>query len=144
MITVKTPSMDDIKAVILDPEIYDKASDDNCPERNEFDLENLLESSEEPHNFIGGYIDGQIAALCDLHNGEIHYEVLKPYRKYARLIWQKIINNYDVKGVARVPIIHKSMINFAKKAGFREGGIVKNAYLKNNNLYDIQILIYRV
>jgi hypothetical protein len=139
-IEVRTPTIKDIEAVLLDEEIYEKASDDFCPKREDIDLELLLEK--DTSLFLGAYIEGKIAALFSVNNNEMHFEVLKPYRKHARIIWGEIIKHYPYPGYARVPVIYKSMINFAKKAGFKESKVIENAYKKNGVFYNMQELIY--
>lgn len=84
MIVKETTNLDDIKAVLCNPAIYDTIIDDNCP---------LVEDFEPPidddHLYVGGYVKGEIIALMVYHKyldgNECHVQVLPEYRKNTRL-----------------------------------------------------------
>jgi hypothetical protein len=61
----------DAAIVLLDPEIYDRISDDNSPTREEWELPDI--------DYWGGFIDGALASVHiehDFRDGKkIHFQV---------------------------------------------------------------------
>lgn len=127
-----------IRKVILDKEIYDRIGDDNSPPREEFKI------PIDGGNFIGGYVDNKIASLFVVHGKKMHFMVLKDFREHARELLQASFMLWPRDVYIEVPTLYRSVINFAKNFGFKEGDVKKNAHLKNGKLYDCQRLTYEV
>ncbi len=121
-ITIKNPNQEDIKTIIMDEEIYDRISDDNSPSLKEFQLDTNLLDCFKLH-ILGGYIADKIVSLYIVHDGFLHFMVLKPYRKYARELYKLSAAQSPQDIYTKVASKYKSLINFAKHNGFIETGI---------------------
>lgn len=128
----------EIKQVLLDEEIYDRITDDNSPLREDYEL------PKEYINYIGGYVHGEIASLFIVHEKRMHFMVLKKYRKHARELLKESFKLWPRSVYVVIPTLHKSVINFAKKFGFKHMGIEKDSHIKNGKLYDCHKLHYEV
>ena len=119
MILKKTTDIDDIKAVLCNPDIYDTITDSKT---NEFDdFESLLSAG---CYFIGGYVKGKIIALACYHGfkdgNKYHPCVIPKYRnKYAD---EFVEQSLSIKGTrplyVEIPNKYPHVIRFAKKHGF--------------------------
>ena len=138
MITAGFATMADINTVIYDDEIYDRITDDNCPPKEEF------KTPTEGYEAVGGYVNGKIASIFVVHDTKMHFMVLKPFRKYASKLWIQTIGFKPCSGYCEVPELYRSLINFAKKHGFKETSIKQDAHKKNGKLYNIHRLEYEV
>lgn len=128
----------DIETVIFDAEIYERISDDNCPPKEKFKV---------PFNdaeYIGGYVEGEIASLFVVHDKKMHFMVLKKFRKYARELLNASFCMRPKDVYCVIPSLYPEVINFAKNYGFKQTAVHKNAHLKNGILYDNHILVYEV
>ena len=74
---------------------------------------------------------------------KIHAHVLPEYRKqYSRqtgkeaLRWIKSQATWVHKIIAEVPMLHPNVANFVLSLGFKEEGINRESYLKNELIYD--------
>ena len=136
---VRHCSIEDAKKIILDDEVYDRISDDICPNKETLIFpENLL--------YIGGYVDDQIVSAAVVHGSEYgdmaHFQVLKDYRlRYARELLEKTLKLCPRPLYAEFPSLYKPYMNFVKKLGFKEIEMKKNEFLKNGNVYDIHVLV---
>lgn len=138
MIEIKKPSIRDINLVLFDDEIFDRISDDNTRK------EGLLFPYQD-WDWYGGYINNNIIGLFYIHDDNwMHFAVLKQYRKYASKFLKKCLKEYNKSVYCLIPTMYKSVINFAKKHGFKENGNGQFKYLKNNVFYDNVKLIYEV
>ncbi len=135
---IKIPSLQDIGIVILDEEIYDRISDDNCPPREEFLVESFFNID---MDILGGYIEGNIASLFMVHDKRMHFMVLKKYRRYSRELLAESLKGYPHDIYVKICSKYKPVINFAKNNGFKEILIEPKTYLKNGCLYDDHTLI---
>lgn len=130
MIELKLIDRVEAARVILDPEIYDRISNDKCPEY--FELPDIP--------YWGGYVNGELASLNiegEFRDGiKIHFQVLKNYRKHARELLEISIKDIDYPIYAEIPTCFQSTINFALKAGFRTIEIKPENYLKYGKLHD--------
>ena len=124
--------------VLRDPEIYDRITDDNCPALEDFRMPDGIEAT-----FIAGYAGGNIASLFALHHdNKFHYMVLKPYRKHARDLLKKSLALWGRPVWCEIPACYPEVINFARKSGFYEDKINKDAHMKNGDKYDTHIMRY--
>lgn len=137
MIIIKKPSTKDIDLIFFDDEIYNRIADDTCPAKEDFNL------SYEIFDFLGCYFNNSIIGLANIEKtGEFHFQVLKPYRKYAREFLKKSLEIFDRYLFCQIPTCFRSVINFAKNNGFREVKMTDNKqFIKNNISYNYIKLI---
>lgn len=123
---IKIDRITDEKA-ILDflntPEIYDRISDDYCPGKMEA-LPNIA--------YYGGWLEDTLISLYMVYEGYLHFHVLKPYRKHARILFVLFTGLKPVK--VKIPTLYKSAINFGLKLGFAIT-MVHGDFMKNGKLY---------
>lgn len=110
-----TTNQDDIRAVLLDPDIYPVISGDVVLSKDTiFPTNDVL--------YIGGY-DGKIFGLSCFHEYldgmKFHPNVLKAYRvKYARDFVKKCLDMVKCTVYIEIPATRKELYNFAVKFGF--------------------------
>jgi hypothetical protein len=137
LIEAHEASKSDIQAVILNDEIYDRITDDNCPPASEFDI------PYEEAEYIGCYLCGRIAGLFVVHDDKMHFMVLKQYRPWASDLLKACFEYRPQSVYVEIPLLYKSVINFAKRNGFVEI-YSSGKHLKNGVEYDTKKLIYEV
>ncbi len=143
MIVKETTNLDDIKAVLCNPAIYDTITDDNSP---------LIEDFEPPiddeYYYVGGYVKGEIAALMVYHKyldgNECHVQVLPEYRKeHAKQFGeQALLFRGTLPLYAEIPALYKNVLDFALKNNFRVIKTKEDGYIKNGVKYLINVLRY--
>ena len=135
MIAAKVSTYDEVCTVIYDDEIYDRITDDNCPTKDKFVMPCC------GYEAVTGFVDEQIASLFTVEeDSNMHFMVLKKFRKHADELWRESFKLLHKSGYCNVASKYMSLINFAKKRGFKEVEVVPKAYSKNNKLYDLHIL----
>lgn len=139
MITSDFASREDIEKVMFDEEIYDKTNPDGVKPK---ELCDIRTADLEDWHFIGGYIAGEIASLFIVHNSQMHFWVLKDFRKYARELLAESFKLWPYDVFVKIPKLYQSTINFARKAGFQTVHIEKDSFVKNSLTYDIEIMRY--
>lgn len=119
LILKKTTNIDDIKAILCNPAIYDTITNSKTDKFDDF--ESLVNAG---CFFIGGYVKGRIIALACYHGfkdgNKYHPCVIPEYRsKYADSF---IEQSLAIKGTrplyAEIPNKYPHVIKFAKKHGF--------------------------
>jgi len=78
-----------------------------------------------------------------VHDKKMHFMVLKPHRRYSGRLWEEWFKLLPCVGYCEIPALYKSLINFAKKRGFREVKIKPLSHKKNGKLYDIHVLEFK-
>lgn len=136
MITADFCTAEEAKAVLFDDEIYDRITDDRSPAKEKFT------PPAEGVSYIAGYVDGQIASLFIVHDEKLHFMVLKAFRLHARELLRHSFIIWPHRVYVEIPTLYRTVINFAKRAGFKEAGLAPRPHLKNGMLYDRQTLIY--
>ncbi len=142
MIEIKRPTKEDIDLLTFDDEIWQRTTDDNCPNKEEFkkdyDFYNYFE-------FWGCYLKNQIIALASVKSdGNFHFEVLKPYRKFARIALNGFITVLNRNLFCEIPILYKEVINFAINNGFKQSEIIPDKdFIKNGIKYKLIKLTYK-
>lgn len=128
---------EEIKAIILDDEIYDRITDDTCPKKEDYVFDSI------GAQFFGGYLDGKLIGLVIHHDGEIHVNILKEYRKdYKTELVRGAFNKIDRPNVwAEIPLLFPSIIKFAEDEGFKQEKVIKDGFLKNGKTYDTVIMV---
>jgi hypothetical protein len=132
MITAKAPNRDEIARMIFDPEIFERSKDDFAPDPLNCDIHKADLSQ---HEFIGGYVDDEIASLFVVHKGVMHFSVLKHYRRYARELLDVSIKIWNKPVAVEIPSLFRSVINFARNYGFVETHITEDFFVKNGKKY---------
>lgn len=140
MIEIREPSREEIKSILTDPEIYDRITDDDCPSREDYEFSDPFGSQ-----YFGGYVDGRLIGVVIHHDGEIHVNILKDFRReHKSELLREALKRIDRDEVrAEIPSLFPSIIQFAKDEGFREERIVKDGYRKNGKTYDTLIMVKR-
>lgn len=129
MIEIKIPTKDDIDLITFDEDIWNRTIDDRCPSKENCVIPYDL------FRFYGFYMDNKIVGLASIEeDNRLHFEVLKPFRKFAREMIKLILEKEDYLYCA-ITIFHKSVINFAKKSGFKEIGFCEGLFIRNNINY---------
>ncbi len=135
----ETTSLNEITSILLDDEIYERLADDDCPKREDFQFMDPFHSQ-----YFGGYVDGQLMGMIIHHDGKIHVNILKDFRKeYKSEFLRKALSMIDRSRIyAEIPDLYPSIIAFAKSEGFREESVIKNKFRKNGVAYDTHIMVY--
>lgn len=142
MIEIRKPSKEDINLVSFDDEIWQRTSYDNCPTRGELKANDYFYNYFE---FLGCYLNNKIIALAIVSNqGNFHFEVLKPYRKYARIALNGFLTVLNRDLFCEIPTLYREVINFAKNNGFKEEGeILGREFTKNGINYKLIKLSFK-
>lgn len=143
MILKQTTDIDDIRAVLCNPAIYDTITDDNCPKANEFipPLEDYL--------YIGGYIGSKIIALMVYHKyldgNECHVQVLPEYRKEhaEKFGEQSLLFKGTLPLYAEIPDLYRNVLAFALLNDFSVIKVKENDYIKDGQAYNVNVLRYK-
>jgi len=121
-------------SVILDPEIYDRITDDRCPKIHE------LWDDE----YYGGFVGDDLVSVATFERFEdgvkVHFQVLKEYRLYARPLFEKSLSAQSGAVYAHIPACFMTTINFVKHHGFKMVKIEPKAYLKYGEHHDRHLL----
>lgn len=144
MIVKETTDLDDIKALLCDPDIYDTITDDNS---------GLAQDFEPPVNdeylYIGGYVNGKIVALMVYHKyldgNKCHVQVLPEYRKEYALKFgeQSLLFKGTLPLYAEIPDLYKNVLDFALLNNFKVIDTKENDYIKNGKAYDVNVLEFQ-
>lgn len=144
MILKETTNLDDIKAVLCNPAIYDTITDDNCPLAEEF-----KPPINDEYLYIGGYVKGEIIALMVYHkylNGNAcHVQVLPEHRKEYAINFgeQSLLFKGNLPLYAEVPDLYKNVLAFALLNNFKVIDVKENDYIKNGKTYNVNVLEFQ-
>ncbi len=137
MIITKTPTREETVKVFLDKENYNRAADDRDPTLEEFNVEWLFNDK---LRIVGAYIEHEIVGIGLEHDNELHFMLLRQYRKYGHEVVEELMLSFPGEVITKVPFCYPSTLHFAKKHGFVEVGVEKDAFKKNGEFYDEHIL----
>lgn len=143
MIVKKTTNIDDIKAVLCNPVIYDTITDDNS---ESFDNIEALTSC--GATVLGGYLEGKIIAVAVYHRfkdgNKYHPCVLPEYRrKFARqFVEQSLLIRGTRPLYVEIPEIYPHVIRFAKDFNFEKVDELKEGHTKNG--VDCSVYVMRL
>jgi hypothetical protein len=137
MISADLPTRAEIALVMFDDEIFHRTNPDGVINSYKIEGANLA-----GWHFIGGYVDGLIASLFIVKDDQMHFWVLKGYRKHARGLLAASFSKWPKDVWCEIPALYQSVINFAKNYGFIQTGINRNSFMKNGKLYDKIVLRY--
>ncbi len=144
MILKQTTNLDDIKAVLCNPEIYDRIASDN---KGRLSIDTL--PFNDGYRYIVGYINNIAFGLCVYCKKQdatmIHFHVLPDYRKkYAKIF---AIKSLKLRGTsplfAVTPNCYKPVINFALNVGFEIYGVHDEIFTKNGKDYQQTITRFK-
>jgi hypothetical protein len=137
MIEIKTPTKEEIDLISYNEEIWERGTDDSCPPKEDFKLPYDM------FEFLGCYLEDKIIGLASIEKDDrLHFEVLKPYRLYAREALKACLKQLNRNLYCVIPTYYRSVINFAKNNGFKEVGIFHKNCTKNGINYNRIKLIY--
>lgn len=139
MIEIKEPTEEEVNIIIFDDEIYNRIADDRCPVKEDFKF------SYKDYDFMGFYLNDKIIGLANVKEcGLFHFQVLKPYRRYAREALERYLEKMNRLLYCEIPLCYMSVINFAKNNGFKEEGIINDKkFIKSNIGYNYIKLILK-
>ena len=136
----ETSDITTIKAVLCDPEIYERITSDNAPKAEDW------APPLEGEHYLAGYVNGELAAIFNMHPiteicWEGHMQVLKVYRQHAHDLFAEAIqwawdNTPALKLVVQIPSIYPEVAKFISHHGFMVEGVNRRSYLKNGVLLD--------
>ena len=141
MIVKETTNIDDIKAILWHPDIYDTITEDKCPPLGEVEP-----PIRDDISYIGGYVKGEIIALMVYHKyldgNKCHVQVLPEYRKeYAKRFGeQSLLFRGTLPLYAEIADLYKNVLAFALLNNFKVIDIRKDAHIKNGKTYNVNIL----
>lgn len=139
MITAAFASLDDIRAVMFDAEIFERTNQDGVPLGGD-----LAKADLSGWAFIGGYVRGRIASLFIVYGGLMHFWVLRPFRGHARALLDASFRLWPESVRIEIPELYPDVIAFAKAYGFVERGRLAGDFLKGGKYYDKIIMDYEV
>ena len=143
MIVKETTNIDDIKAVLCNPAIYDTISDDNDPA-----LEDFEPPLTDEYLYVGGYVKGEIIAVMVYHKyldgNECHVQVLPEFRKkYAIEFGEQSLRFSGTRPLyAEIPDLYQNVLSFAKMNNFEVISVKDDGYIKSGINYPINVLRY--
>jgi hypothetical protein len=133
-----TANLDDIKAVLSHPVIWDAITDDNSPSVEDFDF------SFPGWLNIAGYEGGKPFALMQFHEhydgSKLHIQVLPEHRDKAREFADQALIFSHPPLYAEVPEIYPNVLRFAESFGFEKFITYHKRHLKNGSLCDVALL----
>ena len=137
---VRLATEEEVRRVLLDPEIYDRISNDTCPP---VDAQIPLPPCV---LYLGGYLGDKIVALYTLHwvgHYRMHFMVLKSNRGYARSLISKFLaaTSYFRPLTIEIPSLYPSVIAFARYTGFQTVTVRPADYPKGGRDYDTHVMV---
>jgi hypothetical protein len=143
MIVKPTTNIDEIKAVLCHPAIYDTISGDDAPLIDEFEPPVTDE-----YLYIGGYVNDKIIGVMVYHKyldgNECHVQVLPEYRKEHAIKFgeQSLSFRGTLPLYAEIPDLYKNVLAFALLNNFKVIDVRENEYIKNGETYNVNVLEY--
>ena len=141
MIIEECHNIDDIKAVLCHPEVYDTIASDECPK-----LEDFEPPMTDKYMYIVGYVKGSPIGVMIYHRyrdgNKCHVQVLPEYRKeYAIKFGQQSLTfRGTVPLYAEIPDLYKNVLDFALLNNFKVIDVKKDDYIKNGETYNVNVL----
>jgi hypothetical protein len=119
MIVKETTNLDDIKAVLCNPAIYDCITTDRCPSAKDFEP-----PIDDSYLYVGGYVGGEIVAIMVYHEfrdgTKLHIQILPEFRnKYAIEFGGRALLFRGNKPLyAVISDLYPNVLEYAKSFGF--------------------------
>lgn len=143
MIVKETTDIDDIKAVLCNPAIYDTISDDNDPKVEEFEPPITNE-----YLYVCGYVNGEPVGLMVYHKyldgNKCHVQVLPEFRKEHAIEFgqQSLLFRGTVPLYAEIPDLYQNVLDFARLNNFEVIDKYDDGYIRNGVKYSTNVLRY--
>ena len=144
MIVKETTSIDDIKAVLCNPAIYDCITTDDCPPVDEFEP-----PISDDYLYVGGYVGGEIAAIMVYHEfrdgNKLHIQVLPEFRRgYAQEFGERALLFRGNKPLyAIISDLYLNVLEYAKSFGFEVIERIESDETKNGKSFIDNVLKYK-
>tara|TARA_R110002096_G_scaffold66306_1_gene161345 strand:- start:8508 stop:8954 length:447 start_codon:yes stop_codon:yes gene_type:complete len=141
MIIKKTTNIDDIKAVLCNPVIYDCINDDSSPKSKDFEP-----PISDEYTYYAGYVNGDIIGLMVYHKyldgNECHVQVLPDHRKEHAINFgeQSLLFRGTLPLYAEIPDLYKNVLAFALLNSFKVIDVKQNDYIKNGKTYNVNVM----
>jgi len=140
MIVELTTDMELVRAILLEPDIWDRASEDGI------DQDTWYPGYDSMTAWLLCIEDENVVGVILMHTDtsvsiKIHPYLRKEYREKGRIMMKAFyewILEYGQEKIVKVsvtiPKTQAKVINFAKKVGFHKEGVNRASYLKNGQL----------
>ena len=144
MIVARIDNVDDIKAVLCNPHIYDTITDDNSP-----NIEYFEPPINDKYLYVGGYVNGEIIGLMVYHKyldgNECHVQVLPEHRKeHAKEFGEQSLKFRGTQPLyAEIPDLYKNVLDFALLNNFKVIKRIDAGFIKNGENYTVNVLRYK-
>ncbi len=144
MIIKETTNIDDIKAVLCNPAIYDCITTDGCPPADGFEP-----PIDDSYLYVGGYVGGEIVAIMVYHDfrdgTELHIQVLPEHRiKYALEFGERALLFRGNKPLyAVISDLYTNVLEYAKSFGFEVIESNESDETKNGKSFIDNVLKYK-
>jgi hypothetical protein len=144
MIVTKIDNVEDIKAVLCNPSIYDTITDDNSP-----NIEDFEPPINDKYLYLGGYVDDKIIGLMIyqkyLDGNECHVQVLPEHRKeHAKEFGEQSLKFCGTQPLyAEIPDLYKNVLDFAILNGFKVIKRIDDGFIKNGVKHIVNVLRYK-
>lgn len=141
-----TTDMALVKAIITEPEIWERASEDGI------DPESFLPGYDSMTTWLLCLEGGNVAGIILVHmensiSLNIHPYLRVQYRQKGKEMMEAFYRWFleetqdkIMKINVHIPEVYKKVINFAKRVGFKKEGFNRDSYLKNGHIYGQQHL----
>ena len=139
-----TEDMDLIESIIKDPEIWERASEDNIGSdtfKPMYDDYCHWLICRDNHTIIGIiYIHSETSVSFDMHIYTIK-EHRKKGKEMTLLFFKWFLEKTNANKLnASIPVFYPEVINFALNVGFKEEGLNRESYAHNGLIHDQQNL----
>ena len=144
MIVTKIDNVEDIKAVLCNPSIYDTITVDSSPNIEDFEL-----PVNDKSLYIGGYVDDKIIGLMVYHKyldgNKCHVQVLPEHRKeHAKEFGEQSLKFRGTQPLyAEIPDLYKNVLDFAILNDFKVIKRINDGFIKNGVGYTVNVLRYK-
>tara|TARA_R110000782_G_scaffold200813_2_gene289594 strand:- start:177 stop:611 length:435 start_codon:yes stop_codon:yes gene_type:complete len=144
LIVTKIDNVEDIKAVLCNPSIYDTITVDSSPNIEDFEL-----PVNDKSLYIGGYVDDKIIGLMVYHKyldgNKCHVQVLPEHRKeHAKEFGEQSLKFRGTQPLyAEIPDLYKNVLDFAILNDFKVIKRINDGFIKNGVGYTVNVLRYK-
>ncbi len=144
MIVTPTSNLQDIKAVLCNPDIYATIADDSSP-----DIKDFEPPISNKYLYVGGYVNNEIIGLMIYHEyldgNKCHVQVLPKHRKeHAKDFGEQSLYHRGTRPLyAEIPDLYKNVLDFALLNGFKVIKRIDNGFIKNGVKHTINVLRYK-
>lgn len=133
--------------IISRPEIWNVISEDTATVQN--NIPDVVKDY-----WLKIVYDEVVIGVCHLHQkwlntAQCHIQILEKHRDFSiesgKCIIKWIVDNTDYHNIyTEVPVIYSNVIDFLKSFDFKESGLIRDCYTKDQKPIDIIILTKKV